>query len=89
MSRSLAVAIGAVIGLGSLLLLLASVLASEGGALDADMAWAQGMVGTTGIVLGGIGLAVAALVMGLGMGRWSRPKPVTTSAGRKHEGLQE
>jgi hypothetical protein len=89
MSRPISVAVGALIAVASLLLLVFSVLASQDGALDADMASAAPFLGTTGIVIGGIGLAIAALVMGVGMGRWSSPKAVPTSAARKHEGLQE
>lgn len=89
MSRALSLAIGAVIGLLSLGVLVFSVMASQNNALGSDMAWAAPFLGTTGIIVGGIGLVIGAMVMGLGMGRWERPKPVTNSVARKHEGLRE
>jgi len=57
-------------------------------ATSPDTAWFEPYLGSGGVVAAGIGLVVAALILGIGMGRWRHPKPVPTSSARRHEGLQ-
>ena len=67
---------------------LALALSAERNGLSPDMAWAEPYVGPGGMIVGGLALAAAFLLVGLGMGRWRHPRPVPDARERRHEGVQ-
>jgi len=89
MNRTLMLAIGGLLAVFSACLLGWVVVAGQGYLLGPDLAQLEPYLGTAGVVVAGIGLVLAALLVGIGMGRWDHPKPVPTSAARRGEGLQQ
>ena len=89
MNRTLVMAIGGLLAALSACLLGLAMVASRGNLVGRDLASVEPYLGTAGVVAAGIGLVVAALCVGIGMGRWSHPRPVPTRAARRDEGLQE
>jgi hypothetical protein len=89
MNRVLMLVVGGVVAVFSAGLLGVAVVAGHGDLLESDIAWFAPYLGTGGAIAAGIGLVVAAVLLGIGMGRWEDPRPVPTSAARRHEGLQE
>jgi hypothetical protein len=89
MNRTLMLAIGGMLAALSVCLLALGVMAGRGNLVGPDLASLEPYLGTAGVVAAGIGLVVAALCVGIGMGRWAYPKPVPTRAARRGEGLQE
>ena len=67
---------------------LALAFSAERTGLSPDMAWAEPYVGPGGMIVGGLALAAAFLLVGLGMGRWRHPRPVPDAGDRRHEGVQ-
>ena len=88
MYRPVAMVAGAFIGVVSLILLGLSAMSARDDLPAGDMAWLDPWMGTLAALAGGVGLAVAALTIGIGMGRWIHPKPLPTPEARHHEGLQ-
>lgn len=88
MNRMILVAGGAVLGVISLGVLALAAIAGADPAPGPDTGWFVPYLGSGGVVAAGIGLVVAALIMGIGMGRWRHPKAVPSSTARHHEGLQ-
>ena len=88
MNRTLVLAIGGVIAVLSCLFGLV-VVAGRGDRFGPDMTHIEPYLGTAGVVATAIGLVTAAILMGIGMGRWNHPKAVPTRAARREEGLQE
>jgi hypothetical protein len=89
MNRTLMLAIGGLLAFLSACLLAFARVVSGGNLVDQDLGSFGPYFGTACVVAAGIGLVLAALCVGIGMGRWSHPKPVPTSAARREEGLQE
>lgn len=89
MNRTFVLAIGGVIALISAFLIGLAVVGGRGDGLDPGLTPLEPYLGTAGVVAAGIGLATAALLVGIGMGRWNHPKPVRTREARRDEGLQQ
>ena len=81
-------AVGLMLAVISAGLLGVVVLASQGDLLKSDGAWLEPYVGSGGVVAAGIAMVAAAVMIGIGLGRWEDPKPVPTATERHHEGLQ-
>ena len=88
MTRTLLLAVGALLAVTSVCVLAVAAFAGQGDRLGADLAWLEPYLGSGGAVAAGIGLVAAALILGIGMGHWRDPRPVPTSNARRHEGLQ-
>ena len=58
------------------------------GVVMLNIASLEPYVGSGGVVAAGLGLVAAAVMIGIGLGRWEHPKPVPTASQRRHEGLQ-
>lgn len=67
---------------------LAVISAGLLGAVGLNVASLEPYVGSGGVVVAGIALVAAAVMIGIGLGRWEHPKPVPTNTERRHEGLQ-
>lgn len=67
---------------------LAVVSAGLLGVVMLNVASLEPYVGSGGVVAAGIVLVAAAVMIGIGLGRWEHPKPVPTATERRHEGLQ-
>ena len=89
MNRTFVLAIGGVIALISACLIGLAVVAGRDDRFGPGLTPLEPHLGTAGVVAAGIGLASAAMLVGIGMGRWNQPKPVPTREGRRDEGLQQ
>ena len=88
MTRTLLLAVGALLAATSACVLAVAVFVGQGDRFGADPAWLEPYLGSGGAVAAGIGLVTAALILGIGMGHWRDPKHVPTSNARRQEGLQ-
>lgn len=75
MSRVLAIFIGIALGGLAGVVLAMSSLIEAGKVLGPGMAWFEPYFRLGGVALGGLILAAAFLVIGVGVGRWRRPVP--------------
>jgi hypothetical protein len=74
-SRVLAIFIGIALGGLAGVVLAMSSLIEAGKVLGPGMAWFEPYFRLGGVALGGLILAAAFLVIGVGVGRWRRPVP--------------
>jgi hypothetical protein len=74
-SRVLAIFIGVALGGLAGVVLAVSSLIEAGKVLGPGMAWFEPYFRLAGVALGGLILAAAFLVVGVGVGRWRRPIP--------------
>ena len=88
MTRTLLLAVGALLAVTSASVLAVTAFAGQGDWLGADLGRLEPYLGSGGAVAAGIGLVTAALILGIGMGHWRDPKHVPTSNARRQEGLQ-
>ena len=75
MNRILALFIGIALGGLAGVVLAVSILIDAGKVLGPGLAWFEPFFKLGGVALGGLILAAAFLVIGVGVGRWRRPVP--------------
>jgi len=72
-NRSLAIFIGIVLGALAGVVLAMSILIDASRVLGPSLVWIEPYFRLGGVALGGLILAAAFLVIGIGVGRWGRP----------------